>query len=652
MKSLNSSKRLLLSVVVFIALASNLGAGKIADPLNFDGTLSDQGAPSASVASYGGWDLSNVDVKITDLNFDEIAGKVFNEDDGSYTVDGNTYDAMVLGDTFESDIKDANNTILVNLHGKNWPVGDPSGIKVKETAFDTVITNGKPGNCIITTSYLEDFYLDSPTPKETKCDSPFQSHKRFKLNMLPTMVEASDINTTTRYGQGVDLTFNVHNDNNTTWRYMVLQKINNYTDKRLDGYKVEIGFIGPDGNFTKASDVSADLRLSIGIGEDSTSDPVGGDIWDTDERATFSHGLFGPIDLAGDPPHFPNNGFFDDRTAGFNVEINTTTKDVFYSTTSLASNYALVPVPYATADYNTSATQFGDWLPNKWAPKGIFWDDDNDPTTDASLVAFWGDRGDGNYTWMQNNDHGFAAVTALDLAGWASSAVHEVDRIEDVLNLGINYIIEIGDITTFPTTVGDFGKFTVRITPRVAPDADQIAPGYVTHTAPLLSSYLNDAGTVQVTPAPTFTAGSALTLVVADLDLNTTSASLETVNVNVTTSLGESEIITLTEIGIDRRVFTAILPTVVGTTAGAVDGSITVTADTVVTVTYYDADNGSGAAADVKAITSATITPVIPVVSSTTSSGSGSTTDDVGLILMILGFLAIGGLIVRKRLAQ
>ncbi len=33
---------------------------------------------------------------------------------------------------------------------------------------------------------------------------------------------------------------------------------------------------------------------------------------------------------------------------------------------------------------------FGLWLPSKWAPYGIFWDHDNDPLTDAELMAFWG----------------------------------------------------------------------------------------------------------------------------------------------------------------------------------------------------------------------------------------------------------------------
>ena len=34
---------------------------------------------------------------------------------------------------------------------------------------------------------------------------------------------------------------------------------------------------------------------------------------------------------------------------------------------------------------------FGDWLPSKWQPMGIFSSDASDLTTDNELLAFWGD---------------------------------------------------------------------------------------------------------------------------------------------------------------------------------------------------------------------------------------------------------------------
>ena len=625
---MKTKKIMTMGVLALLGVVPLLEAGKI-------GPLVDQASPSSS-SGFGGWNLDNVDVKITDLDYNTIATKNFTKSDGSYST-------MEVGDTFEVDIHDSldtSGTIMAKLHGKDWPVGDPAGIKVMESAnFDDVLSHSKPASCIMTTSYLEGAYLDSATPSETLCDSDFQTHKRFKLNLLPTTY-LSDGN----YGNGVNLTFNVASDTNA-WRYMVLQKINNYTGKRLDGYKMEIGFLDGSGVFTAASTNSADIKLSIGAGED-TKNGNPADIWASDELATFSHGLFGDID-----EHFTTNGFFDDTAAGYNVSLNVN-EDTIESTGMFTdSNYSAIPVPYS-ADANSDGIkdgvpgQFGNWPPSIWAPKGIFWDNDNNPETDAEIVAFWGDRGDGTYTWMKGNEDGFAEATALELATWASSSVHSIDIIEDVLNLGLSYIVEIGDVSTFPTAAN--GTFTIRITPHFA--STQVEPGYVANSPDPLSAYVSEKGTLSITPAPSFTIGNTLTLVVADKGLNT-STSVDTVDISVTTSLGETETITLTEIGAERGVFTATLSTVSGTTAGSIgDKSLTVAEGTVVTAEYTDADidGSSGGSAIITATTTAAITPVV---STSGGGGSGAVNDNLSLLFTIFGFLFIGGLIVRRKLA-
>jgi hypothetical protein len=492
---MKTGKIVTISMIALLGFVPLLEAGKI-------GPLTDQVSPSHS-SGFGGWNLDNVTVNITDLDYNEIATKFFDTSTGSYT-------DMVKGDSFESDIHDSldtTGTIMAKLHGKDWPVGEPAGMKIIEAAtYDQVMSNTKPASCIMTTSYLEGAYLDATTPAETLCDSDFQTHKRFKLNFLPTTY-ISDGN----YGNGVNLTFNVASDSNT-WRYMVLQKINNYTGKRLDGYKVEIGFLDASGVFTSASaNAAADIRLSIGTGEDISKVPTA-DIWAFNELATFSHGLFGEIDT-----HFTTNGFFDDTAAGYNVSLNTN-KDTIESGTMLNSNYMALPVPYspdttpADGIKDGISGQFGNWPPSIWAPKGIFWDNDNDPATDAELVSFWADRGDGTYSWMKGNSDNFAVATPLELATWASSPSHSIDVIEDVLNLGLNYIVEIGDVLTFPATSAD--KFTIRITPKFA--VEQVAPGYVANQPAALSTYVSEKGTLSITPAPSFTIGNTLTLVVAD----------------------------------------------------------------------------------------------------------------------------------------
>ncbi len=44
--------------------------------------------------------------------------------------------------------------IMARLSGKDWPVGEPTGIKA--VIGDTKTNNGKPQNCLINTSYLGD----------------------------------------------------------------------------------------------------------------------------------------------------------------------------------------------------------------------------------------------------------------------------------------------------------------------------------------------------------------------------------------------------------------------------------------------------------------------------------------------------------------
>ncbi|MEN8147224.1 MAG: choice-of-anchor F family protein [Campylobacterota bacterium] len=612
----NRSKMIGLSLIACLGLVSSLEAGKI-------GPVADQAAPSHS-SGFGGFDYSNIDIKITDLDYNEIP-KAFDTTDGSY-------DAMTYGDSFEGDIYDSvdqSGEVIVKLHGKDWPVGEPGGIKVIHgNSADHTLSHNKPASCIMTTSFVDlveddgEGMLDEVTPTETLCWSPFQTHKRFKLNMLPTMIDTAAAG---EYGEGVNLSFNVEADADT-WRYMILQKVNNYTGKRLDGYKVEVGFLDVDGNFTTASAAGADIRLSIGTGEGTD----GANIWEENELATFSHGLFGPAD--GD--HFLTDGFFDKKAAGFTVVL-ADTNDTITSTGTLGSNYVSLPVPLGAVD-----GQFGSWLTEEWAPHGIFWDDDNDPLTDAMLMAFWGDLGDGNYTWMKGNNDAFQEATVAELFGWASDPVYTVGEIEDVLNLGLNYIVEVGDISTFPVS-----KFTIRITPHVA--ADQTEPGYVTNTPPPLSEYITSEGSVAVSPSPEFTIGDTLNLVVADLDLNNS----VTLDVNVSVD-GTWKMITLDEVA-GRSIFTAALATIAGATPAITDSNITVMEGSVVTVAYTDADNGSTGEAVVTATTTAATTPTAPPPGNNDSAdGFFSTMDNVSLFALIAGLLAIGALIARRKLAK
>jgi len=453
-----------------------------------------------TVACMGAWNLGNVTVDVINLTTGISLG-AFNEATGAYP-------AMQAGDGFVSKIYNTAPTPVLTgkLYGKNWFVGEPTGIKAVNG--DTAVKNGKPQNCLINTSYLDTGYLNviaPATPNPVICSSPFQSHKRFKVAMQPSTVDST--------GGPIDLVFNAA-DNSTITPYQVFSKINNYTGKRLAGYKIEVG-VGTGSSFQTASQlgISDQLYLSLGKYEDIeglTLPATGTDLFTADGLATFSHGLFGPKDdpMPTDPAkvHFATDGFFSKTVAYYPVEQacspstnatpttcgvqvqpdgtnNVPASDTIYSSGTLTTNYTHL---------------FGEWLPSDWAPKGIFHDDDHDPTTDAKLVAWW----NGSEWLMPETDSTgaqvydasgyavFVPVSLAQLAAWETDPYYSEDVIEDVLNLGINYIVHVGDFSA-ATGNPEPGTFTIRIIPVVA--NDQTAPAWV-GTTPIWSTSTSSSG--------------------------------------------------------------------------------------------------------------------------------------------------------------
>jgi hypothetical protein len=263
----------------------------------------------------------------------------------------------------------------------------------------------------------------------------------------------------------------------------VFSKINNYTDKRLKGYKIVIG-TGTGSAFVPSSaagGVGADkLHISLGVGEGFSSGNMGGpdgsDLFDLDDGlANFSYGLFGKAIPAkpGEVSKFPNNGFFDDTRAGFDVvqscqvaPCGTVPNTAFPTGPDLVQSDTIESTNAFASNYTTL---FGDWLPSKWEPSGVFYDDDNDPNTDAVLQAWW----DGSQ-WVGNNDGGFTPIPQATLETWGQDPLYAIGKIEDVLNLGINYIVKVGD--------GIGPNFTIRIIPVVADNQDE--PTFLAVAAP------------------------------------------------------------------------------------------------------------------------------------------------------------------------
>ena len=412
-----------ISLIVAVLSTSSVFAGQII-------TDSAQGVVANKQSGFGGWNLENVDVKIVDLNDPHYNIGTFNSLDG-------TYSPMTYGQSFESDIT-SYGTVLGRLHGKDWPLGEPTGIKVIHS--DKGTQNGKPENCIMTTSYLFTGYLNTAAPVPNTCSGPHKSHKRFKIDMLKGTYIADNA-----YGKSMDLVFNLQEGDSSSLRFQIFQKINNYTGKRLNGYKIEV--------LDDAKMPNPALTFSLGYGEYVGSD-ARTNIWETEDLANMSHGLWGPVD-----DHFPTPGFFDNKRVYYPVALSGSNTVISYVGSMHGGNYQSI---------------FGNWLPSKWHPMGIYFDADNNPNTDADLLAFWGDPlHTGVNGWHKGFADGWATPTEDEIAVWTAGAPYEIAGIEDSLNLAINYIVNVGDNTAIGST------FTIRITPHFAPSTEQGTPSYV-----------------------------------------------------------------------------------------------------------------------------------------------------------------------------
>ncbi len=399
---------------------------------------SGEGEWDKTVLSYGsqGWNMGNVAIKYFDANGAAVDTL---PEDGSYE----SY-------IYKSIAKDT--APLGIVVAKNPPVGDPPGIKIVNN------DHNKDGavNCLISTAYVDENPLveiaDYSNQLPVLCSSDFQTHKRYKALMLPEMVKGG-----AGAEESLDLVFNVEaytppepTDPNAPRSYVVYQKINNWTDSRLAGYKLEVGF-GIGNEFIRAT---TDNNVSFNITDNSY----------------FSHGLFGPAD----DEHFPTDGFFSVELAGY-----TTAGESLTSSDD-------VTTPTSKSEYATFAD--GAWLPAAWVPTGIFYDEDHNPDTDAVLMAYWGkDTNDGAYKWLYGqmtaysdelrpNAVSFDPVPTEKLAEWAADEWYSIDKIDDFANLNLNYAVNVGDPAGF---LSPYSTFTIRVTPLKAADADNTLPEFM-----------------------------------------------------------------------------------------------------------------------------------------------------------------------------
>ena len=504
--------------------------------------------PSATVPGiqdgFGGLNFDNITVVL-----DGAPTSTFNPLTGAYSFAPDSdfsYESLVYADNGKT-------TPMGIALAKDWPVGEPAGIKIIND--DTDVKAPKPANCIMSTSYIDGNYLDEADPQKVICSSSFQSHKRYKLAMLPATVAGGAGNEAP-----IDLVFNVEAEAGAR-DYQVYQKINNWTNVRLQGFTIQVG-TGIGGSFVAASGTG-------GAGVANLSLSVPDTIWTADQLANFSTGLFGGL--------LGVDGYFDpDTRAGYNIAEYPNSSgetDTLTSGAILPSDYPSVPP--VTGD---AVNQFGDWLPNNMLPYGIFYDDDGNPATDAELVAWYGVNSTG-LGWMTGQAGDFADVLPPQIEAWSNNSLYFMGVIDDLVNVGLNYIVTVGDVSAVSSS------FTIRITPVIA-DNPSVLPGYVDGLPPSPElKYNSSDAEIRIDPSP-FLPGSLLSARVLDADLNLDPGLIDTTTVEVTTDDGSVAPYTLTleEQGEDRGAFAGNLP----------DDFSNVAVGTKVTVTYIDADDGLG----------------------------------------------------------
>jgi hypothetical protein len=605
------------SIAVLTGLAMPAQAGKITGTIGKDGDIT-------------GWNMQNVDVAT--YTVDGTATTIpYNEGTGTYDPEYSTFDSNIYDDVGGA------GSITAILHGKDYPVGEPPGLKVVNGTDPTgTFSNGKPTSCIMTTSYLDGGFLDDATPQKNSCDGPFQSHKRFKINMMSL--------------NPIDLVFNVEADaaDPVTRSYQIFQKINNYTGSRLQGFTVQVGTGGAGAPFVPAGTGAPGSETGALIDNLYLSIPT--TLWPNDDDiATFSSGLFGPLD----PPHFPTKGFFDDVRAGFTVDLlDDPDTDAVVADGSkgyeLASNTVL-PSNYSQSPPTGPTTQFGEWIHSAWQPYGIFWDDDNDPSTDAVLVAFWGDTdGAGNYAWMRGENNDVAAPTApswdvIDpaiISAYLADPAYSIGQIEDLLNLGLNFIVSVGDVNDAAIVAAN-DTFTIRITPIAAATNDE--PGYVTNQP----SFSDVDGVVLIGPNPV-DVGVSLALRVNDA----ITGAPATVNITIENlSTGETETVTLDKT-LDG-IYQGTLSTSGDATNATNDsGALYVAEGDTIQASYVDPADATDTDTSTTVVATTPVTP--PPSTTTSSSSSGGCVAGTGspwnitmpaILIALLGY----GLIRRRK---
>jgi hypothetical protein len=321
-----------------------------------------------------------------------------------------------------------------------WELDDASGTQ--------------PGIQVRTNELVEDWVLRncimaSGTGKE--CGDPQSSSKRFKLRVTGSETAPVDLVFNVAGNQPFTYEEGVNPDLITGRIYRVLMKWANFTNARAQGFKVQLGF-GTGTEFTPVAENGNDgiqweldgevTRASLG--KFGGGDPIS--VWKPEEFATFS------------PSMYEAGAFFDNVNVAGLFPPQVANPQLIYSGEN-PSAWALGAI---TENY---FDQWGYMLSEALLPTGIYKDDDGDPATEGSLIAFW----DGT-NWRYGAP-GFTVVPETDLAVWAAAPLSETEVlpgpryeaavIDDLAGLNVDVYIRLAE--TFNATANP--TITMRLIP-------------------------------------------------------------------------------------------------------------------------------------------------------------------------------------------
>ena len=244
--------------------------------------------------------------------------------------------------------------------------------------------------------------------------------------------------------------------------YFTFGKTSNFTGARITGFSVEL--LDADGNpmGNRAAAEAVLFNLDSGL----------------DDQLQVTAGL--PDGLFGDGGNEGEIGFFTDEKAFLNLDQETADLLGFGDLDPDGSGTDMFTNQFYIDNFGTA------FLDDSMVPEGLFWDDNDDPTDESSLIA-WNNPAGGGWTYgniaLDANQAAIRAQEIADALGVAdvndlnyapgdpvpdeivalaqANGLFAVDAIEDLRNSNLNFTITVGNV--------EEGEFTLRLKPVFAP---------------------------------------------------------------------------------------------------------------------------------------------------------------------------------------